>query len=94
LARPTFSTPIAPAINRSNLFSNDSAATVTTFHSSLQNGRFYKPWAGWLIDETLFKDFGCADRWSRRRCLRAASEPIVLVVWIPSTCPLLEIGLA
>jgi hypothetical protein len=64
------------------------------FHSSLQNGGFYKLSRGWLIDETLFKDFGCADRLSARRGLPAAPKPIVLVVSIPSTCPLEKIGLA
>jgi hypothetical protein len=55
---------------------------------------FLQAFEGWLIDETLFKDFGCADRSSGRRGLRATPIPIVLAVSIPSTCPLEKIGLA
>jgi hypothetical protein len=55
---------------------------------------FLQAFEGWLIDETLFKDFGCADRVSGRRGQRTGTIPIVLAVSIPSTCPLEKIGLA
>jgi hypothetical protein len=78
----------------SNLFAIDTDSKAPTYHSSLQNGGFYKPSREELIDETLFKDFGCADRWSGRRRFRSGAQPIVFVVSIPSTCPFEKIGLA
>jgi hypothetical protein len=46
----------------SNLFSNEGDPVTPTLRTTLQNRGFYKPSRAWMIDESLFKDFGCADR--------------------------------